>query len=209
MVHGRLLVVLSIVLLNVIIAGCGGPTSQSSAVLADPAAASSSGSELSGTWRGYFINPGSDSSTSPGNTDLTLQIRDDSTYTLKFGSRPERKGTVVAKGNRVYLDDPSGSQMALVYSGGTLHGGMKDTAPPGRTVMMSLTKDQTTADRAAAANRTTVRSRLCETAGGTYSDGFCEPNANPDWKAYCEARGGTYFAGGSYCEVPGGGLRPL
>ena len=88
MVHGRLVVVLSIVWLNVIIAGCAGPTTQSGVASTEPAASSSSSSELSGTWHGYFINPGSDSSTSPGNTDLTLQFRDDSTYTLKLGSRP-------------------------------------------------------------------------------------------------------------------------
>ena len=86
---------------------------------------------------------------------------------------------------------------------------MKDIAPPGRVVMMSLTKDETAVDRAAAsASHPTIGSRLGETAGGTYSDGLCEPSKNPDLGARCAARGGTYFAGGDYCEVPAGGLRP-
>lgn len=205
MVHRRLVAVLTIVLLNVVAAGCVGPTTETG-VFTDPAASSSSAAGISGTWHGYFVHPGTDSTSPPGNTDLTLQVREDSTYTFKLGNRPERTGTVVAKGNRVYLNDSSGLQVTLVHSGGTLHGGMKDIVPPGRVVMISLTKDEAAADRAAA-SRPTIRSRVCEAAGGTYSEGLCQPITTPDRGARCKARGGTYFAGGDYCEVPAGGLR--
>jgi hypothetical protein len=209
MVHRRLVAVLTIVLLNVVVVGCAGPTTGTGVVLTDSTASSASAAGLSGTWHGYFLHPGADFTSSPGSTDLTLQVRDDSTYTFKWGNRAERTGTVVANGNRVYLNDSSGSQATFVHSGGTLYGGMKDIVPPGRVVMVSLKKDETAVDHAAAStSHPTMRSRLCEAAGGTYSDDLCEPKTNPDLGARCAARGGTYFAGGDYCEVPAGGLRP-
>jgi hypothetical protein len=50
--------------------------------------------------------------------------------------------------------------------------------------------------------------RLCQAAGGAYVHGVCEPITAPEWRARCEARGGTYFAGTELCEVPAWGLRP-
>jgi exo-beta-1,3-glucanase (GH17 family) len=47
-------------------------------------------------------------------------------------------------------------------------------------------------------------SAICSSAGGTYSDGTCEP-ADDTRTALkmCAAHNGTYFDGGEYCEVSG------
>jgi len=209
MVRSRIVAVFSLALLSVVAAGCAGPTTETGLGLIG-LGTSPSTADLHGTWKGYFVHPGTDSTSPPGSLDLTLEVRDDSTYTFKWGSRAERRGTVVVTGNRVKLIDSAGSQITLARSGGTLYGGTKDIAPPGRTVMLSLTKVETAADRtAASASHPTMRSRLCQATGGVYSDDVCHLATNPDWGARCRARGGTYFAGGDYCEVPAGGLRPL
>ena len=45
-------------------------------------------------------------------------------------------------------------------------------------------------------------SAICAAAGGTYSDGTCEPvGGTRTAQQMCEAHNGTYFAGGDYCEV--------
>jgi hypothetical protein len=86
---------------------------------------------------------------------------------------------------------------------------MKDSAN-GKTVVMSLEKGETgVGPSAGSAARQSTRSRLCEAAGGAYEHGSCQPITVPDWRARCEARGGTYFPGGEYCEVRAGGLRPM
>ena len=47
-------------------------------------------------------------------------------------------------------------------------------------------------------------SAICAAAGGTYSDGTCEPAGDTRTaQQMCEAHNGTYFAGGDYCEVAG------
>ena len=47
-------------------------------------------------------------------------------------------------------------------------------------------------------------SAICAKAGGTYSDGICEPaDDTRTVQQTCEAHNGTYFAGGDYCEVAG------
>ena len=55
-----------------------------------------------------------------------------------------------------------------------------------------------------------LSARICRAAGGEYSNGICQSTTDQAaaWKAECEARGGTYFAVGEFCEVPAGGLRP-
>ena len=55
-----------------------------------------------------------------------------------------------------------------------------------------------------------LSARICRAAGGEYSHGICQSTTDQAaaWKAECEARGGTYFAVGEFCEVPAGGLRP-
>jgi exo-beta-1,3-glucanase (GH17 family) len=47
-------------------------------------------------------------------------------------------------------------------------------------------------------------SAICASAGGTYSDGTCEPaDDTRTAQQMCAAHNGTYFAGGDYCEFDG------
>ena len=167
MAHRRIVIWITIALLSVVVTGCAGPTTETGVVSTDPAASSSSAAGLNGTWHGSFDHPGADYTSPPGNTNLTLQVRADSTYTFKWGNRPQTTGTIAAHGNSVYLDDSSGSQITLVQSGNTLYGAMKESGRGGYTAMISLQKVEATVDRP------TWRSRLCEAAGGAYSHGYC------------------------------------
>src|SRR5262245_10395423 len=231
MAHVRLILVLTTALLTLVLTGCGLATS--TAVGQTDPAASSSTARLSGIWRGYFFHPGADY-TSASRDELMLQVGEDSTYTFTWATRPKTTGTIVSRPNRVILDDTSGSRLTLMHRGDTLYGMIKDPESRGRTVMVSLERVETdiAGGAAPAAGSQTVtqtpalkeekngeisdktaemkpttRNRLCEAVGGAYVRGVCEPTTTPDWRALCEARGGTYFAGGEYCEVPAGGLR--
>jgi hypothetical protein len=43
---------------------------------------------------------------------------------------------------------------------------------------------------------------MCTAAGGTYSNGACQPGGDiRTAQQMCAAHGGTYFPGGDYCEV--------
>ena len=175
--------------LTMFVTACAGPTTQ----------AGSAG--LPGMWHGSFVHPGADY-TSPSRADLTLQVRDDSTYTFKWGPRAESTGTIAAQGNRVVLNDSSGMKVTLSRSGDTLYGVMKDTAT-GRATVMNLAKEESVATQVAETG-----ARLCHAAGGVYSRGIRQPVIDQVVVArQCEARGGVYFAA-DYCEVPAGGLRP-
>ncbi|HEX9533774.1 MAG TPA: hypothetical protein VGA58_13525, partial [bacterium] len=95
-------------------------------------------------------------------------------------------------------------------SGNTLRGIVKDSGRSGRMAALGLEKVETgVGNGAAPAARHRTLSRLCEATGGVYAHDTCQPITVPDWRAACEARGGTYFDGGEYCEVPAGGLRPM
>ena len=170
------------------VAACAGPVTQPGG--------------LPGVWQGSFYHPGADY-TSPSKADLTLRINSDSTYTMKWGSRAETTGTIADQGNRVVLNDSSGTQITLMRSGDTIYGMVKDTAN-GRAATMSLAKEESAAARVAG-----LRARVCHAAGGEYSHGICQPTTDQEaaWKSECEARGGVYFSA-EYCEVPAGGLRP-
>jgi hypothetical protein len=96
--HGRIVIGITIALLSV--AACAGPVTQ-----AGPGG-------LPGMWQGSFNHPGADY-TSPSRADLTLRINSDSTYTLKWGSRAETTGTIADQGNRVVLNDSSGTPRRL------------------------------------------------------------------------------------------------
>ena len=49
---------------------------------------------------------------------------------------------------------------------------------------------------------------MCKAAGGTYSQGTCQPGGTAQSaQQMCTAHGGTYFAGGDYCEVGGIGWK--
>jgi hypothetical protein len=54
-------------------------------------------------WSGSFAHPGADY-TSPSKADLMLQVRDDSSYTFKWGTRAESTGTIATQGNRIVLN---------------------------------------------------------------------------------------------------------
>ncbi len=153
-------------------------------------------------WQGSFYHPGADY-TSPPRSDLTLRINLDSTYTLKWGSRAETTGTIADQGNRVILNDSSGTQITLMRSGDTIYGMVKDTAN-GRAATTSLAKEESAATQVAG-----LSARVCHAAGGSYSHGVCQTTIDQEaaWKSECEARGGVYFSA-EYCEVPAGGLRP-
>jgi len=178
------------VAVTLFVAACAGPVTQ-----AGPGG-------LPGVWQGSFYHPGADY-TSPSKADLTLRINPDSTYTLKWGSRSETTGTIADQGDRVVLNDSSGTRITLMHSGDTVYGMVKDTAT-GRAATMSLAKEESAATQVAG-----LSSRVCHAAGGSYSQGTCQPAADQEagWKSECEARGGVYFSA-EYCEVPAGGLRP-
>jgi hypothetical protein len=57
----------------------------------------------------------------------------------------------------------------------------------------------------AACSRTSTRlssASMCAAAGGTYSNGSCQPGGDiRTAQQMCAAHGGTYFEGGDYCEV--------
>ncbi len=189
MMSHRVSSLLGSIALTVLVAACAGPTTQ-----AGPGG-------LPGMWHGSFLHPGADY-TSPSRADLTLQVNPDSTYTFKWGTRAETTGTIAAQGNRVILNDSSGTQITLMRSGDALYGVMKDTST-GRATTMNLAKDESAATQAAG-----LGARMCRAAGGSYSHGVCQSAADQAaGKSQCEARGGVYFAAG-YCEVPAGGLRP-
>jgi hypothetical protein len=49
---------------------------------------------------------------------------------------------------------------------------------------------------------------MCQAAGGTYSQGTCQPGGDiRTAQQMCAAHGGTYFSGGDYCEVNSGGWK--
>jgi len=177
------------VALTMLVSACAGPMTE----------AGTSG--LSGTWYGSFAHPGADY-TSPSKADLTLQVRADSSYTFKWGTRAESTGTIATQGNRIVLNDSSGTQVTLARSGNTLYGVMKDTGT-GRAAVMNLAKEESVATQVAETS-----ARLCQAAGGVYARGICQPVVDQAVVArQCEARGGVYFTA-DYCEVPAGGLRP-
>src|SRR5262245_42106107 len=101
-------------LLSMIVVGCAGPATETAVPLADAAATSSSANKLCGTWQGYFWYVAGDHTSSSGSSNLTLEVAGDSTYTLRWGTRPVRTGTVETRGKRVILQDASGSEVSLV-----------------------------------------------------------------------------------------------
>ena len=132
--------------LSMLVFGCSTRTIDSNVGLADAGAPSSSTAALCGTWQGSFWHVIGDHTSSPGSSDLTLQVSGDSTYTFKWGNRPPSTGTIAARGTRVILDDESGSQITLVHSGDSLHGVMQDRMN-GWPTMMKLQKQESPPSR--------------------------------------------------------------
>jgi len=148
MSYHRIPIVITTALLSLIVVGCAGPANENRAALADATASSPSATPLCGTWQGYFWAVAGDHTSSSGSA-LTLQIAGDSTYTLKWGNRAPSTGTLSAQGNRVILQDSSGSQITLAHSGDTLYGLTKDRMN-GRTTMLNLDKQESAPGRFAA-----------------------------------------------------------
>jgi hypothetical protein len=152
MAYQRVMTGITIALLGMIIVGCTGPTPPTNVGRVDAGSSSSPTAALCGTWQGYFSYIGGEHTSSPGSSDLALQISGDSTYTLKWGNRRPSTGTVAARGKtRVILDDESGSQITLVHSGDTLYGVMKDRVT-GRQTMMTLEKQESAPSQFAGTN---------------------------------------------------------
>lgn len=98
------------------------------------------GSDLSGTWRGYFVQTGSDGHV---DADLTLVIKDDGTYKMRSVRRgrgdvgaSSDSGIVVPKGRMVTLQSSSGQSTQLVHKGDSLYGVAK--APSGHTIQINM-----------------------------------------------------------------------
>jgi len=149
MAYRRILFGITAILLSLVVVGCAGPATETGVGVADATGSSSAASPLCGTWQGYYWYVAGDHTSSSGSA-LTLQVGGDSTYTFKWGNRPQSAGTIAVQGNRVILQDASGSQVSLVHSGGTLYGVTKDGVN-GRATMLNLEKQESTPGRFAAA----------------------------------------------------------
>jgi hypothetical protein len=148
----RIVTAITVAFLGMLILGCAGTATETGA-----SSAAASAAALCGTWHGSFGYSGDDNLSSWGSSGLTLQVGKDSTYALKWGDRPASLGTVAERGNRVILDDASGSQITLVHSGDTLYGVTRDSAS-GRPAVMSLEKQESATGRFAAIGRGCVES---------------------------------------------------
>ena len=149
MTYRGILTGITTALLCMLVVGCAGPADETGVRLTDAADSSSLAAKLCGTWQGYFWYVAGDHTSSSGSSDLMLQVSGDSTYTLKWGNRPVRTGTVATRGNRVILQDASGSELSLVSSGRTLYGMTKDNAN-GRATSINLEKQESAPSQYAA-----------------------------------------------------------
>ena len=141
----RILTGITTVLVGVIALGCAGPAARTGVGL-ESAGLSAQTAGFCGTWQGEFSYIGSDLQSSTGSADLMLEVSGDSTYMLKWGNQRPSTGIVTARGNRLILEDESGSRITLVHSGDTLYGVMKDQVD-GRPTMMSLAKQESAPSR--------------------------------------------------------------
>jgi len=138
----RVLIGITSVLCSIIVLGCAGPAAKTGVGLESGGGSSSAlTTGLCGTWQGEFSYVGSDHQSSTGSSDLMFEVSGDSTYTLRWGNHRPSTGIVTARGNRLILDDESGSRITLVHSGDTLYGATKDQVD-GRPTMMSLAKQE-------------------------------------------------------------------
>jgi hypothetical protein len=94
MAYQKVMTGITIALWSMIVVGCAGPTPATNVGRVDAGASSSPTAALCGTWQGYFWYIGGEHTSSPGSSDLALQISGDSTYTLKWGTRGPSTGTV-------------------------------------------------------------------------------------------------------------------
>lgn len=136
----RRMVILLATALIVLTAGCATQQPGAVASLTESDVARSSIGGLNGTWRGWFVQTGSDGHM---DGDLTLIINEDATYKLITRRRGRGdvtggvdSGVVVANGRSVTLSSSSGQSTQLVRKGDTLYGVTK--ALSGHTIQISL-----------------------------------------------------------------------
>ena len=138
----KLRVVTLLAALGALVAGCAetGGTGAVASIASD--AASSPARELTGTWRGWFVQTGSD-----GHVDgeMTLVIKDDATYKIRSvrhgradvgGSGSNDAGVIAVNGRTVTLKSTEGSSIRLVRKGDMLYGVTK--APSGHSLQYSF-----------------------------------------------------------------------
>jgi hypothetical protein len=136
MVHRRIVTLAAAVALIVLGAGVAPSRAQS------VGAPSANAGELSGSWRGWFNIVGGDADRQG---DLTLDIKDDATYTMAWtrkGTTSNESGAIVSNGGRVTLRNASGQQMTLVRNGDTLYG-MSNYGAGGHPIQVTLRKATT------------------------------------------------------------------
>jgi hypothetical protein len=133
-------------LFSVIVLGCAGPAAKTGVGLENGGPSPALTAVPCGTWQGEFSYVGSDHQSSTGSSDVVLEVSGDSTYSLRWGNSRASTGIVTARGNRLILDDESGSRITLVHAGDTLYGATKDQVD-GRPTMMSLTKQESAPSR--------------------------------------------------------------
>jgi len=108
---------------------------------ASDASPSATQSKLDGTWRGWFVQTGSDGHV---DGDVTLLIKDDATYRMiskrrgrgDIGGASNESGVVVSNGRSVTLKSSSGQWTSLVRKGDTLYGVIKGSS--GHTLQISV-----------------------------------------------------------------------
>lgn len=130
--------------LTALAAGCATQNPRATARLTESdASPSSAAPTLTGTWRGWFAQVGSDGHVTG---DMTLVIKDDATYKListrwgrgDVGGRPSNdSGVVVVNDRSVTLKSSSGAQwMTLMRKGDTLYGVTR--ASSGHTIQIDM-----------------------------------------------------------------------
>jgi hypothetical protein len=148
-------VLVSIVALLALVAGCAGPSSRiSDSQAREGVSALPAARELGGTWRGSYGQLGA--VLYEDEADCTLRIKEDGTFTVKcarsqLGTNNLAKasswsGRVVTKGNRVILQDTDGPWpwIVLTRSGNnTLYGVTLDPLVEA-TVMMEFEREPST-----------------------------------------------------------------
>ena len=136
----KLRVVTLLAALGALVAGCAETEGTGAVASIASDAASSPARELTGTWRGWFVQTGSD-----GHVDgeMTLVIKDDATYKIRsvrhgradVGGSSDA-GVIAVNGRTVTLKSDGGSWISLVRKGDMLYGVTK--APSGHSLQYSF-----------------------------------------------------------------------
>jgi hypothetical protein len=141
----RVLTLLATAAVIALTAGCATPGADAVASRTESVPPSALAGQLTGTWRGWFVQHGSDGNVTG---DMTLVIKDDATYKLisnRWGrgdvaGRPSNESGVVVGNNRsITLKSSSGGRwITLMRKGNTLYG--VTSAPSGHTIQIDMEK---------------------------------------------------------------------